>query len=414
MESSKNRSFTARDIERYHAGEMEPRERHALERAAMDDPFLADALEGYVYTDHASADLQLLRDRLNEKTKDKKRVIFFSRENKWLKIAAAIILLAGAGWLTFRTKDLATSPKTVATQPAATPELSPSTPATSADSAGSTATDNRTVLPESNKKLESKDRKLNTGGENLVVITSPETTSNYVTMDSSLSNRNTYNASTSFNFSTSSPAANNVNIARNNASPFDNGTYNGRAFNPNPPVPSENVISNADLRRRVVNHAADAKDTVSFWNNDLARQQKQEGLFKSTSEGKADSVVNFNVTMKETPLAKDEVVVTSREFAKKAASRPIVVVDTLEPAEGFAGFDDYVVNNLKRPPEEKNKVFKGEVQLSFDVNSAGEPVNIAVIKSLCPSCDEEAIRLLKEGPKWKKKKNKKGKVTIKF
>jgi hypothetical protein len=37
-----------------------------------------------------------------------------------------------------------------------------------------------------------------------------------------------------------------------------------------------------------------------------------------------------------------------------------------------------------------------------------------VVKSLCNKCDEEAIRLLKEGPKWKKKKNKKGSVTIRF
>jgi hypothetical protein len=48
------------------------------------------------------------------------------------------------------------------------------------------------------------------------------------------------------------------------------------------------------------------------------------------------------------------------------------------------------------------------------VNDVGEPVNIKVEKSLCAQCDDEAIRLLKQGPKWKKKKNKKGKVTIRF
>jgi len=54
------------------------------------------------------------------------------------------------------------------------------------------------------------------------------------------------------------------------------------------------------------------------------------------------------------------------------------------------------------------------VQLSFDVDKNGQPTNIAVVKSLCQKCDEEAIRILKEGPKWKKNKNKKGKITIKF
>jgi len=30
---------------------------HALEKAALDDPFLADALEGYLYTTTASDDI---------------------------------------------------------------------------------------------------------------------------------------------------------------------------------------------------------------------------------------------------------------------------------------------------------------------------------------------------------------------
>jgi hypothetical protein len=51
------------------------------------------------------------------------------------------------------------------------------------------------------------------------------------------------------------------------------------------------------------------------------------------------------------------------------------------------------------------------VQISFEVNKLGEPVNIKVEKSLCKECDEEAIRLIKQGPKWKTKKKKK-RVTV--
>ena len=93
---------------------------------------------------------------------------------------------------------------------------------------------------------------------------------------------------------------------------------------------------------------------------------------------------------------------------------PKVTIDTLEPAEGYVKFDDYVISNLKMPEELKTKTIAGEVQLSFDVDQNGQPVNITVVKSLCEKCDEEAVRLLKEGPKWKKKKDKKGKITIKF
>ena len=34
------------DIERYRKGELTPSEMHALEKKALSDPFLADALEG--------------------------------------------------------------------------------------------------------------------------------------------------------------------------------------------------------------------------------------------------------------------------------------------------------------------------------------------------------------------------------
>jgi hypothetical protein len=39
--------YTAEDIQRYLAGGMEPAEMHALEKAALDDAFLAEAIEGY-------------------------------------------------------------------------------------------------------------------------------------------------------------------------------------------------------------------------------------------------------------------------------------------------------------------------------------------------------------------------------
>jgi hypothetical protein len=46
------------------------------------------------------------------------------------------------------------------------------------------------------------------------------------------------------------------------------------------------------------------------------------------------------------------------------------------------------------------------------VNENGEPINITVENSQCTQCNEEAIKLLKEGPKWKK--GKKGKISFRF
>ena len=83
-----------------------------------------------------------------------------------------------------------------------------------------------------------------------------------------------------------------------------------------------------------------------------------------------------------------------------------------EPADGWSNYDTYIANNLNVPDSyQPQRSSGGEVELSFEVNTIGEPINIKVEKSLCDICDKEAIRLLKEGPKWRKK-SKKNRTTV--
>jgi hypothetical protein len=96
-------TYTAEDIERYHRGEMSASERHSLEKAALDDPLLADALEGYAHTRTAAADLKALQNRLQQRIGRDKKKSFILTGSPWLKIAALFVLIAGAGWLAFQT-----------------------------------------------------------------------------------------------------------------------------------------------------------------------------------------------------------------------------------------------------------------------------------------------------------------------
>ncbi len=86
-------------------------------------------------------------------------------------------------------------------------------------------------------------------------------------------------------------------------------------------------------------------------------------------------------------------------------------IEEAEPIDGIANYDTYIVNNINI-----NDKPKGEVVLSFDVDKTGEPTNIKIDKSLSSTADEEAIRLVTQGPKWKakKRKNKTGKIIIRF
>ena len=58
-------NYTATDIEKYWNGKLSPAEMHSIEKAAMDDPFLADALEGY--KNASLADLDSLKERLDKR-----------------------------------------------------------------------------------------------------------------------------------------------------------------------------------------------------------------------------------------------------------------------------------------------------------------------------------------------------------
>jgi hypothetical protein len=84
-----------------------------------------------------------------------------------------------------------------------------------------------------------------------------------------------------------------------------------------------------------------------------------------------------------------------------------------EPEDGWDNYDSYLSNNLNIPDEAmRGKPNSGgSVEVSFEVNKFGEPVKFVIEKSLCDKCDQEAIRLIKEGPKWKRKA-KKGRTTV--
>ena len=92
-----------------------------------------------------------------------------------------------------------------------------------------------------------------------------------------------------------------------------------------------------------------------------------------------------------------------------------IKIEEPEPIDGWNKYDTYIANNLHLPFKKEDKQIDGIVELSFDINKKGRPENIKIEKSLCKSCDEEAIRLVKEGPRWKKsKKNIRAGVSVPF
>jgi hypothetical protein len=71
-----------------------------------------------------------------------------------------------------------------------------------------------------------------------------------------------------------------------------------------------------------------------------------------------------------------------------------------KPVIGNNDYEKYLKSNVIIPADSNCKNVKGKVTLSFYVDENGRPVRMNVKQSLCPAADEEAIRLIQEGPDW--------------
>lgn len=363
-EASKHTEFTASDIERYHNGTMSAKERHALEKAALDDPFLADALEGFAYSTTPQQDLAKIKRRLAEKTSRKHLSPVLTSRFGWLKAAAIVLLVAGGGWLVYRTMQTPVS--VIATTPPAT-EL-PKNPPNKADTTQVTNFNNISSLP-------------------------TQTTASAPTTEQVVKEHRLHYSIAKKRKSVANLAAN--SIATGN-----------KDRNFQPLVPTEVSPQKAEMAAAVA--PPEAKQAMS--KQRLVAKAPDTTALAQRSQFSGDTL-NLNIVLKEDKASLSEVVVINKGLKRKAEVKPNVTIEESEPADGWSSFTDYIAEQLNE--HDLKQKYSGDVELSFDVNKKGEPENIVVTKSLCNQCAEEAIRLLKEGPKWKKK-TRKGRVTIHF
>jgi TonB family protein len=71
------------------------------------------------------------------------------------------------------------------------------------------------------------------------------------------------------------------------------------------------------------------------------------------------------------------------------------------PEKGFKKYERYIKRNLNYPLDARNEKIEGDVVVQFKVLPNGEYYDIRIMKSLGYGCDEEVMRLIKEGPQWK-------------
>ena len=77
-----------------------------------------------------------------------------------------------------------------------------------------------------------------------------------------------------------------------------------------------------------------------------------------------------------------------------------IVEDQPQPKGGMAAFYEYVGKNLKYPAQARRMGIEGKVFVEFVVDKDGTITDVKAIKGIGAGCDEEAIRVIQQAPKW--------------
>ena len=448
MAEEKNiKNYTATDIEKYWRGKLDAAAMHAIEKAAMDDPFLADALEGYKNTNNVEEDVKALHHRLEKRVIAPTPVIALKEKKfPWLKVAAAVIVISGLGLLVQQlvlnnTKEtsivnvenaekdkaeIATKNEQQKSDTSKTPNQSLSDPlsfqATEKKSEIEKPTTGNFVLLGKDTTKNADDRiagdiKTDSSRIDLAVKTAPAIVTaekreasavdkealGRIAADSNQSLNEVQVTGVAKRKYAAAPYA-----ATANAATFLNNKYNYRVVDrQNNPVPFANVLNTRDK----VGTYTDIRGNFDLASSDSILNVQISSLgYLSDNYKLVPSSQPSTLVLKEDNNAARKVLAANQTVVSKDIRKDTAELE--EPEVGWEYYNTYVANNIQLPDNIRKKSTLGNVELSFEIDKAGHPANIKVTKSSqCKECDEEAIRLLKEGPKWKRK-GKKSKTSI--
>ncbi len=109
--------------------------------------------------------------------------------------------------------------------------------------------------------------------------------------------------------------------------------------------------------------------------------------------------VNFDVDVKETTVIK-EVEIAEAPVEEKVDAIFDVVETQPNPPGGMAGWNQYLSKNLKYPTQARRMGIEGTVIVVFVVNTDGSIQDVEVLRGIGGGCDEEAVKVVQEAPKW--------------
>lgn len=457
--SNKNKhiNYNAGDIEMYLAGKLSAAEMHAMEKAALDDPFLNEAIEGYegMKDTEWNNELVALRSQIAEKGTVAKVIPLHKARNNWWKTAAAVFILGGGVALTFLfTRDdeavknntqiaqtitgTADSISGNETVKSVTESLNPTASSTKEALQTNKQQIAQTTIPGKSNDLLIPDP---TAPQLKPVAKTESVTSSSAVSDkepaevvSTLGNNNPSTTNRDVQMAeqtiaskakTADKPLDDAEVLKRQKSEVDAFAKKEAALNnfftaqvvgsDNNPLPFTNI----SIKKDNFGTYADAKGMVRLVSTDsiLNVEVKSVGYLPKTITLR-NSVAQTKIILQEDEMAYNAKTVIGNAAANRnqKSRRATLLTDSavnVEPADGWENYNTYVANNLQIPEDYTKGEVHGSVELSFDVKANGTITNIRVNKSLGSVYDEAAKRLIMEGPQWKVKKGRKTSANVK-
>lgn len=417
--------YTLADIERYLQGKMTAAEMHAMEKAALQDPFLSDAIEGY-----SKAPLNTANTHLNEITaalaagmEAAKVVPMPVKKRGWGIWAAAAVAVAAVvtAALFIATPSNKKDVQELAAKQTNTPVFTdtnasrqPVAAAPAAGKAGVLAKKDNTKAP----KNDSTTVVFNyTQPAQSEVVVSDKQDANkglgrvYKPADTTfkLSQQVTLARATALNKSKKLVNTYSNNVLDNNAL---SNKANGPSYQQNLNIQAP-VTANSTTVATTTTVNADSVNLhlVGITPGVYVVQPTKEMFLEPGENTNAKRAKPMQIVL--TPIPNfDTVAITY--LNNKNKSPKMLVDSSLSPQGGWANFRDYVVKRLDKNADTTD-LAEGDVELEFTIDDSGLAKDIKITRSLNTSRDAQAADLVKKWPGWiTSKKQKKGKVVIQF
>jgi TonB family protein len=401
------------DIEKYLNGKLTPAEMHALEKKALSDPFLAEALEGAEYIGGAEFSKDV--SALNENILKRKTTSTWA----WpVRIAAGIILVAVASfivWVTFNPETeqgLAQKQTTSGTDNQTKAQTTPS-----AESQANTQQDKKVSDPPPVKQpvITSKKPSTEQIAQTKKTELAPELsktvteTSKPVDKISTPPAEDRFEAESKRAVKTLDPNTKDL-IQSPSASEIRNAEGYIASVDARPTIVTGRVMSAEDgtplpdvtiaLKGTSITTKTDAHGRYA-----IAADSRSQTLVYS-SEGLESTEVKFDgidstylpVKLEITEEAQEEAVVETSGMRDFGPTH-VYTIPT-HPEIGNRAFKQYLEKNHKYPKEARETKVEGTVTIEFQVDATGALSEFKIVRGIGNGCDEELIRLILQGAKW--------------